>query len=118
LDITITAVKWLSYEESPEDHRACVFDFTTLSTIGSHECKIVLPKCRRLISTNPCAVAAYNAEMDLQFKIHCIEERMLAIDKATQGMFPIPKEYQLKADELDNQTGEIQPHCKKGCRVI
>jgi hypothetical protein len=43
---------------------------------------------------------------------------MLAIDKATQGMFPIPKEYQLKADELDIQTGEIQPHCKKGCRVI
>jgi hypothetical protein len=68
-DITITAVKWLSYEESPGDHRACVFDFTTLSAIGSHERKIVLPKCRRLISSNPGAVAAYNAEMDRQFKI-------------------------------------------------
>jgi hypothetical protein len=51
----------------------------------------VLPKCRRLISTNTAAVAAYNTEMDRQFKIHCIEERMLAIDEATQGMFPIPR---------------------------
>jgi hypothetical protein len=57
--------------------------------------------------------------MDRQFKIHHIEgERMLAIDEATQGMFPIPEDYQLQADELDIQTGKIQLHCEKGCRVI
>jgi hypothetical protein len=118
-DITITAFKWLSYEESPGDHRACVFDFTTLSAIGSHERKIVLPKCRRLISSNPGAVAAYNAEMDRQFKFCRIEERMMQeIDEATEGMFPIPEEYWLKADRLDIQIGEIQLHCEKGCRVI
>jgi hypothetical protein len=39
-DITITAVKWLTYEESPGDHQACVFDFTTHSAIdvgGSYQ---------------------------------------------------------------------------------
>jgi hypothetical protein len=84
-----------------------VFDFTTLSAIGSHERKIVLPKCRRLISSNPGAVAAYNAEIDRQFKIHRIEDRMQEIDDATQGMFPIPEEYRLQADKLDIQIGKI-----------
>jgi hypothetical protein len=36
-DITITAIKWLSYAKSPGDHRSCIFDFTTLSAIGSVE---------------------------------------------------------------------------------
>jgi hypothetical protein len=40
-------------------------------------------------------VAAYNAELDSQFEIHRIEERLQAIDEATQGMFPIPDEYQV-----------------------
>ena len=43
-DITITvAVKWLTFEESPGDHRACVFEFTMQSAIGDHEKKIVYP---------------------------------------------------------------------------
>jgi hypothetical protein len=83
-----------------------------------YERKIVLPKCRRLISSNPGAVAAYNAKLDRQFKIHRIEERLQAIDEATQRMFPIPEEYQLLSDRLDVQTGKIQLHCEKGCRVI
>jgi hypothetical protein len=100
-DITITAVKWLHFEESPGDHRSCIFDFTTLSVIGSVEHKISLPKCRRLISTNPGAVAAYTVEMERQFDIHQIEQRMIAIDEATAGQFPISEEYQVKSDRLD-----------------
>jgi hypothetical protein len=52
-------------------------------------------------------VAAYNAEIDWQFKIHRIEDRMQEIDDATQGMFPIPEEYRLRADKLDIQIGKI-----------
>lgn len=69
-DISIPAVKLLLYEESPGDHRAFVFDFTTLSAFGSVEQKIVLPKCRCFVSSNLGAVAACMAEMDKKFKIH------------------------------------------------
>lgn len=117
-DITVTAVKWLPYEESPGDHRACVFDFTTHSAIGSTERRIVRPECRRLISTNPGAVAAYIAEMDRQFDIHRIEARQQALVDKTEGMFPIPEMYQLKSERLDIQVGQIQLHCESGCRMI
>ena len=73
-DITVTAIKWLSFEESPGDHRACVFEFTTLSSIGNHEKKIVYPACRRLTSKCPRSVEVYSAEMLRQFDIHRIEE--------------------------------------------
>ena len=83
-DITSTAVKWLPFEESPGDHpRTCIFDFSTLLAIGSVERKISLPKCRCLISSNPRAVAVYTAEMERQFDLHRIEERLAAIDDAT-----------------------------------
>jgi hypothetical protein len=117
-DITITAVKWLTYEESPGDHRACVFDFTTHSAIGTTERRIVRPHCRRLISTNPGAVAAYTAEMDRQFDIHRIEMRQQAIEDATEGLFPIPEEYQVLSEMLDVQVGQIQLHSESKCRMI
>jgi len=117
-DITVTAVKWLTYEESPGDHRACVFDFTTHSAIGTTERRIVRPQCRRLISTNPGAVAAYTAEMDRQFDIHQIEKRQQAIEDATEGLFPIPEEYRVRSDKLDVQVGQIQLHCESQCRMI
>ena len=117
-DITVTAVKWLPFEESPGDHRTCIFDFTTLSAIGSVERKISLPKCRRLISSNPGAVAAYTAEMERQFDIHQIEARLAAIDDATADLFPIPEEYQLSSEKLDQQVTEIQIYCESICRTI
>jgi hypothetical protein len=45
-DTEMTEVKWLSFEESPGDHRACVFEFTTQSTMGNFEQRIVYPPCR------------------------------------------------------------------------
>jgi hypothetical protein len=117
-DITITAVKWLPFEMSPGDHLSCIFDFTTLSAIGSVEQKIPLPKCQRLISSNPGAVAAYATKMERQFDIHRIEERLAEIDEGTAGQFPIPEEYQIKANRLDKQVIEIQLHCEGCCRTI
>jgi hypothetical protein len=65
------------------------------------ERKISLPKCRQLISSNPGAVAVYSAEMEHQFDVHRIEERLAAIDEATINQFPIPDEYQAQSDQLD-----------------
>ena len=33
-DIEITGITWLPFDESPGDHRACVFEFTALSAVG------------------------------------------------------------------------------------
>lgn len=117
-DITITAVKWLSYSKSPGDHRSCIFDFTTLSAIGSRERSIVLPGCRLLISTHPMAFPAYEAEMNRQFDIHRIDERMAQIDAETQGLFPVPQEYLARSETVDNEVTEIQLHCERVCRII
>ena len=117
-DITITAVKWLSYSESPGDHRSCIFDFHTLSAIGSHERSIVLPGCRRLISTHPTAFPAYEAEMNRQFDIHRVEERLARIDEETMGLFPIPQKYLDQSEILDKQVAEIQLRCESVCRII
>lgn len=117
-DLTITAVKWLTYEESSGDHRSCVFDFTTHSAIGTTEKRIVRPECRRLISTNPGAVEAYTDELDKQFDIHRIEARQQALVNATDGIFPVPDEYQKLSDRLDIQVGQIQIHSESRCRMI
>jgi hypothetical protein len=40
-DITVTAVKWLPFSESPGDHRACLFDVTMQSVLGTSEKRLV-----------------------------------------------------------------------------
>ena len=117
-DITVTAVKWLPYEESPGDHRACIFDFTTQSAIGTTEKRIVLPQCRRLISTNPSAVLIYSEEMDRQFDIHRIEARLKEMDEITNCNFPLPDIYVDRLEKLDEQVAQIQLHCESICRKI
>ena len=103
-DITITAVKWLTFEESPGDHRACVFEFTTLSAISDHEKKIVYPGCRRLTSKCPKSVENYSAELIKQFEIHRVEQRL---DKLMEDMTPAtvyPADTSHPADILDRQV--------------
>eukprot|EP00956_Cyclotella_meneghiniana_P008015 scaffold10676_cov49-Cyclotella_meneghiniana.AAC.6 len=117
-DITVTAVKWLPYSESPGDHRSCVFNFTTLSAIGTSERRIVLPACRRLVFSNPAAVDAYIAEMDRQFSIHRIHDRLDDIQKLSNGEFPMSDHCQELMDKLDAQVIEIQLHCESKCRHI
>jgi hypothetical protein len=86
--------------------------------MGTTERKIVLPQCRRLVSTNPGAVEAYTREMDRQFDIHRIESSQQALVDATEGMFPLPEEYQRISDNLDRQVVQIQLHCEDVCRKI
>lgn len=117
-DITITAVKWLSFEESPGDNRTCIFDFTTLSVVGTKEKRIVLPKCRRLISTNPFAVERYTNELLRQFDIHRIEARMDAVIDSHSETYPPSSLCRSTHNHLDNQVAEIQRHCEKTCRTV
>jgi hypothetical protein len=117
-DITVTAVKWLSFEESPGDHRACIFDFTTLSAIGTSEKKIILPKCRHLSTRNKKSVDNYVTTLQEQFKTHRILERLEQLEADTEGIHPLPPEFQLQHDRLDAQITELQVHSEKRCRKI
>jgi hypothetical protein len=94
-DITVTGVKWLTFADSPGDHRACIFDFTTLSATGTSEKKIVRPKCRRLSTKNQRSVDNYVRELETQFERHKIIECMEALNAETEGIFPISSEQQL-----------------------
>jgi hypothetical protein len=117
-DITVTAVKWLPFSESPGDHQACLFDVSMQSVLGTSEKRIVYPACRRLISSNPSCVAKYEASMREQFKLHKIEERMARLDDETLAMTVMPPEYQVCHNCIDNQVTEIQIYSEKGCRHI
>jgi hypothetical protein len=50
-DITVTAIKWLPFSQSPGDHRACIFDVSMQSVLGTSKKRVVYPACRRLISS-------------------------------------------------------------------
>ena len=117
-DITVTAVKWLPFSESPGDHRACIFDVTMQSVVGVSDKRIVYPACRRLISSNPSCVAKYEATMREQFAIHKIEERMARLDEETLEMTVVSPEHRLQHNRIDNQATEIMIHSEKGCRHI
>ena len=117
-DITITGVKWLPFEQSPGDHRACLFEFTSLSAIGAHEKRIVYPVCRRLTSKNERSVEVYTDEMLKQFDIHRIEARLDNLTATQEASTTYPPDLSHPADILDRQVVEIQRHCEKICRKI
>lgn len=88
-DITITGVKWLSFADSPGNHRSCIFDYTTLSATGVNEKKTVMPKCRRLTTKNKRSMDNYIRGVEAQFKRHRIIERTEVLDTKMKGEFPI-----------------------------
>ena len=117
-DVTVTNVQWLPYSESPGDHRACIFDVTTLSVIGSYQKKIVHPNCRRLTSKRPDSVRKYIAEMERQFDTHRLDTRLETIIEEGYGQCPISSELLAKSERLDKQLTEIMTHCESRCRKI
>lgn len=118
-DIVVTAIKWLPFSQSPGDHRACIFDVTMQSVLGTSEKRVVYPACRRLISSNPAAVAKYEATLREQFKIHRIEERMDRLEEdAADLTSPLPQALERRHNCIDSQVVELQIHSEKGCRHI
>eukprot|EP00956_Cyclotella_meneghiniana_P013588 scaffold19721_cov38-Cyclotella_meneghiniana.AAC.6 len=117
-DVEVVNVKWLSFDESPGDHRACLVDFTSRSVVGTDGKRIVRPACRRLTSSNQQSVDNYLREMERQWDIHRMDQRLAAIELASAGVTPLPPETAAAAEKLDRQASEIQRHCEKHCRKI
>jgi hypothetical protein len=117
-DVEITEVKWLSFEESPGDHRACVFEFTTHSVIGNFEQRIVYPPCRRLNTKIRGVVERYGKLAEAQFAVHRISERLDRLELIMGHSYPPSPEHQRAMEILDKQVVEIQRHCENKCRKI
>jgi hypothetical protein len=117
-DVEITEIKWLSFDESPGDHRACVFEFTTHSVIGNFEQRIVYPPCRRLNTKIKGVVERYGRLAEEQFAVHRILERLDRLEQLMGHTYPPSAAHQKAMDRLDQQVVEIQRYCEKNCRKI
>jgi hypothetical protein len=117
-DIEITGITWLPFDESPGDHRACVFEFIALSTVGVKEKKISYPACRRLTTQAKGCMEKYAAVLEEQWCRHRMEERLDSLQSAAAGSFPAPPHIQRALDILNAQTVELQTFGEKHCRTI
>jgi hypothetical protein len=117
-DVDVTSIRWLPFHESPGDHMACVFEFTTSSAIGNFEQKIVYPACRRLNTRVDRVMERYGQLAEEQFRIHRIMERLDKLEREMGDTYPPSAEHTRAMDKLDSQVVEIQHHCEKKCRKI
>jgi hypothetical protein len=117
-DVDITSLRWIPFSESPGDHMACIFEFTTESAIGNFEQKIMYPACRRLNSRVESVMERYWQLAEEQFAVHRIMERLDRLEGAMAGKYPPSEEHSAATDKLDKQVTEIQRHCEKKCRKI
>ncbi len=91
LQVMIVNLCMLRFAESLGDHRSLCFDNFTRSLLGEFRYKVCRPVSRRLVTSQQSSVKRYNAIVCKQFAIHCIVERMDAVDKMTQYCrFPSP----------------------------
>ncbi len=81
--------------------------------------KVCLPVSRCLVTSQAGSVKRYNEIILEQFEIHCIKERMDAVDKMTRYCgYPSPPWLRAMVIKLYKQMIEIRVHAEKNCRKI
>jgi hypothetical protein len=72
-----------------------------------------------LVISQQSSIKRYNEIVCKQFDIHCIVERMEAVDKMTRYCgYPSPGWLRAMIIKLYKQMTEIRVHAKKNCRKI
>jgi hypothetical protein len=118
-EIEIVNLSMRTFTDSPEDHRSLCFDISTRSLLGNFKHKICRPVSRRLVTSQQSSVKRYNEIVCEQFDIHCIVERMEAVDKMTRYCgYPSPGWLRAMIIKLYKQMTKIRVHAKKNCRKI
>ncbi len=117
--IKIVNLSMLTFADSPEDHRSLCFDISTCSFLGMFKHKICRPVSRRLVISQQSSVKRYNKIVREQFDIHCIVERMEAVDKMTRYCgYPSSGWLCPMIIKLYKQMTEIRVHAEKNCRKV
>jgi hypothetical protein len=83
-EVEIVNLCMLTFVEIPDNHRSLCFDISTRSLLGKFRYKICWPVSRRLVLSQQSWVNRYNKIVQEQFEIHCIVERVTAVDRMTQ----------------------------------
>jgi hypothetical protein len=118
-EIEVVNLAMLNFQDSPGDHRSLIIDVSTRSLLREHKPKICRPVSRRLITTQQAMVDRYNKIVREQFQIHCIEERLDAVDKMTRYCrYPAPGWLRAMIIKLYKQMTKIRQHTEKKCRKI
>ena len=118
-DIEVTNSLLLSFHESAGDHRTMILEFTTASSIGRFQGKIVRPSSRRLTLRQPGAIQSYNNSIHSQFNIHRIPERLATLLAESQLYnFPPPTTFQSKCNITHEQIAQIRLSAESTCRKI
>jgi hypothetical protein len=118
-EIEIINLSMLTFAESPGDHRSLCFDISTRSRLGDFKHKICCPVSRRMVTSQQSSVKRYNEIVREQFEMHCIVERMEAVDRMTRYCrYPSPGWLCAMIIKLYKQMTEIGVHAKKNCRKI
>ena len=118
-DVDITAYMMLSFHESPGDHRAYIFEITSLSMFGEFSYKIQRGNARRLTMANERAVRSYNSIKMEQFKRHNIEQRQCELRILSEASSAgLSDELKRKWQLLHKQVDEIHIHAEKRCRDL
>ena len=119
--IEIVNLGMLTFVESPGDHshRSFIIDISTRSLFGEFRFKICRPVSRQLVTSQQQSVVRYNKIVREQFEIHCIVERLNAVDKMTRYCgYPSPNWLRAMIIKLYKQMMEIRVHAEKDCRKI
>jgi hypothetical protein len=118
-EVEIVNLCMLTFAESPGNHRSLCFDISTRSLLGKFRNKICPPVSRWLVISQQSSVKQYNKIVREQFMIHCILERLDAVDKMTcYCEYPSPGWLHALIIKLYKQMTEIRVHAKKKCRKI
>jgi hypothetical protein len=119
--IEIVNLGMLTFVESPGDHshRSFIIDISTRSLFGEFRFKICRPVSRQLVTSQQQSVVRYNKIVREQFEIHCIVERLNAVDKMTRYCgYPSPNWLRAMIIKLYKQMTEIRVHAEKDCQKI
>ncbi len=117
--VEIVNLAMLTFTESPGDHPSFILDVSMRSLLGVHRYKVCRPISHRLVTSQESSVKRYNAIIREQFEIHCIEERLNAVDNMTQYCgYPLPPWLRLMIIKLYKQMTEIRIHAEKKFRKI
>ena len=96
-----------------------ILEFTTASSIGRFQGKIVRPSSRQLTLRQPGATQSYNTSIHKQFKTHKIPEQLSALLLESQRYkFPPPTSFEVKCNTIHKQIAQIRLHAESTCRKI
>ena len=108
-----------TFAESPGDHRSLCFDISTRSLLGKFRYKVCRPVSRRLVTSQQSLVTSYNEMVRDQFELHCIVERLDAVDRIMRYCGNTsPGWLRAMIIKLYKQMKEIKVHAEKKCRNI